>query len=201
MEKPPKKPFEKAIVAKRERILNISNIAYHYLNRKAIKSYYYQYFQKPIVTNIETEVSHQNAGELKGTVPRIIEGKSTMIDASKEKTKMKIPELSEEEMFLIYQREVVLRKQVIIDLEILDIDLTELNQFNEKIIELDKEYGLKIPDDILSVTQTNLKTKATEKMKKRLENVTGWVLVEGNFEIKDSKKYYEIKYLHPISII
>ena len=97
------------------------------------------------------------------------------------------------------QNETIAKEQVILGLELVDVELTEINEFNRKINELDEKYGLKISTELTSPIREDLNAKAADQTLTKLKQAKGWVLIEGDFNISETDTTYECSYEHPVS--
>jgi hypothetical protein len=78
--------------------------------------------------------------------------------------------------------------------------LSDLSAFEELITKLKSNFDLQLDNQQTEKQRALLKKKAAEKTILRLENATGWVLVEGKFKISElSKDFYKCIYEHPVS--
>jgi len=192
--------IQEAINLKRDRLLKIPNVSFHYADRERISNFYNDYFREPTVENIVSEMASEVSADLKGQLPKVLEAKAGGKDLSKWISTIKLPETSLNGMFLRYQRETIKNNQVSIGLDIVDVELSELQDFEELVLKLEREFSLKIDDAVLAERRANLKTKTAERTLKKLENASGWVLVEGSFLISETDKdFYRCSYVHPIS--
>jgi hypothetical protein len=80
-----------------------------------------------------------------------------------------------------------------------DIELTELNTFDELVEDLESSFGFNIDKAMLNSQRAKLREKAAEKTLSKLERATGWVLVEGKFQIEDRVDFYKCTYTHPVN--
>jgi hypothetical protein len=103
-------------------------------------------------------------------------------------------------MFARYQREAIKRGEVVLGLEELDIELNELQQFEVAVNNLQKSFELTLDQGLVEAHMAKLKQKAAETMLGKLENATGWVLMEGLFKIdKVDGEMYRCTYSHPVN--
>ena len=191
---------QEAINAKRERLLKIPNVSFHYADGERIANFYNDYFREPTVENVVSEMASEVSADLKGQLPKILEAKAGGKDLSKWISTIKLPETSLNGMFLRYQRETIKNSQVSIGLDVVDVELSELQDFEELVSELDRDFGLPIDEAMLAERRANLKAKTAERTLKKLESASGWVLVEGSFVISEAgEDFYQCSYVHPIS--
>ena len=140
------------------------------------------------------------SGDIKGQLPKVLEAKAGGKNLRKWISTIKLPDISLGEMFRRYQRETILKDQVLLGLELLDVELTDLNKFNKLVSQLEKDFGLDVNEALLNERRRELRLKAAEKTLHRLETVTGWILLEGKFKIDDfSRDFYKLTYWHPVN--
>lgn len=187
------------IEEKKNRVLNIPNIAFHYANKDQITNFYNDYFKEPTLASLVSEITGEATGEVKGSIPKILESKIGAKDIEKWVSTIKLPDTSLNGMFLRYQRETIKSDQVTIGLEEVDIELSDLAAFDESIDNLRKKFGLVIDPQILNKQKAMLKERAAERTLTKLEQATGWVLIEGRFEIARQDGFYKCTYKHPVT--
>ncbi|MCE7860795.1 MAG: hypothetical protein DYG86_13535 [Chloroflexi bacterium CFX2] len=184
---------------KRKNFLKIPNIAFHYADKKQIESFYNDYFKEPTFASLVTEITGEVDQQIGGGIPKMLESKIGGKDISKWISTIKMPDLSLNGAFLRYQRETIKSGQVTLGLEEVEIELTELQEFDESVNMIVQRYDFKIPQDLLDNKRIILKQKAAEKTIRKLEVATGWVLIEGRFRIEDHKDFYKCVYSHPVN--
>ncbi|MBW8002421.1 MAG: hypothetical protein FVQ80_10435 [Planctomycetes bacterium] len=184
----------------RERLLNIPNISFHYADKDNITNYYNDYFREPTVENFVKEATSEISGDLKGNIPKFLEAKAGGKNLTKWISTIKLPDTSLNGMFLRYQREIINNNQVILGLEIADVELSDMTEFEKLVDILEKDFDFKIDTKALDKGRTKLKGKTAEQTISKLEDASGWVLVEGNFQISVAKEgFYKCTYSHPIN--
>lgn len=185
---------------KKEKFLNIANISFHYADKDRIKAFYEDYFKEPTIKNFIKETVSESEASLKGNIPSIIESKMGGKDLSKWISNIRLPHITENGMFKRYQNETIIKDQVILGLEEDDIELSVLREFESKVNEVEKQYGFIFDQVSLDTHKTKLKEKAAEQTLSNLEKANGWVLVEGNFQIKnENEEFYKVTMVHPVS--
>ena len=195
-----KPQLQEKINQKKEGFLNISTIAFHYANEDDIKAYYNDYFKEPIIEQIISERGRNVGGKIKGGASNIFEAAIEGKDLNNWISTIKIPDISIAEMFRRYQRETIKNNQVTLGLDLVEIDQTDLNEFEKHIADSKSKFNLEIDESQVERQRASLKTKAIEKTMVRLENATGWVLVEGKFKIiNQSDEFYKCIYEHPVN--
>jgi hypothetical protein len=103
-------------------------------------------------------------------------------------------------MFARYQRESINRGEVTLGLEELDIELNEMQQFEAAVDNFQRSFGLSLDRDLVDSHRAILKEKAAKTMLDKLENATGWILIEGRFKIdKVNDEMYLCTYNHPVN--
>jgi hypothetical protein len=145
-------------------------------------------------------MTNELSSEVKGTMPKVLEAKIGGKDLSKWISTIKLPDVSVAEMFRRYQREIIKNNQVTLGLELVEVDLSDLNDFNKLMSEFELKFGLKLEESKIASQTAALRKKAAEKTLVRLENATGSVLIEGKFKILNiSNEFYKCVYEHPVN--
>jgi hypothetical protein len=191
--------LEAIVKEKRAKFVNIPSVAFHYADEDQIKAMYDDYFKEPTVESLVSEVIGTINGEVKASLPQIIESKIGSKDLRKWISTMKLPEPSVSAMFLQFQRETIKSGQVTLGIEEVEIELSEVVAFEEAVEALAKRFGLELGDDVVESQRTHLKEKAAERTLVKLEQATGWVLVEGRFRIEEQDDFYRCSYQHPVT--
>lgn len=191
--------IEKIIGEKEQRFINLPSIAFHYADKEWIKASYDDKFKEPTIASLVSEITGETGGEVKGSLPQIIESRIGSKDISKWISNIKLPETSLNSMFIRYQRETILSKQVTLGLEEVDIELSEINAFDDTINTLTKRFDLLLDEKLLEEQRIKLKVKAAERTLSKLEQITGAVLIEGRFKIDVVDEYYKCTYQHPVN--
>lgn len=193
-------PLADTVDKKKEAFINIPNISFHFANKDEIKSFYNDYFKEPTVEQVVAEIANELSGEVKGALPKILEAKIGGKDIGKWISTIKLPDISNAEMFRRYQRETIKNDQVTLGIELVDVDLSDLTEFDEAVTELNTKFGFEIEKAKIEGQRAALKKKAAEKTLVRLENVTGTVLIEGKFKITTTPdNFYRCIYDHPVN--
>lgn len=103
-------------------------------------------------------------------------------------------------MFIRYQRETIKNKQVALDIELVEAELNQLEEFQKHILQLRDEHGFELPKEKIEEHSIILKEKAAEKTLLKVEKTFGWVIVEGSFKIlEESAEFYKCILRHPVS--
>ena len=192
--------LEEAVDKKKTSFLNIPTITLHYANEDEIVDIYNDFFKEPTIEQFVSEKAREVGGGVKGEASKLFGGSIEGKDISKWIKTIKIPDISVAEKFRRYQRATIENNQVSIGLDLVDVDLTELNNFNELIDELHLEFDMKLDDLQVESNRASLKEKAVDKTLIRLENATGWILLDGKFKIDEiSDSFYKCTYLHPVN--
>lgn len=192
-------PKEKVVDEKKKKFLDIPNIIFHFVNRDFIKDSYNIYFKEVITESVISEITNDTRGEIRGSIPNFIETKIGANDLKKLISNIRFPEISVNEMFLRYQKETIDRGQVILGLEEVDIELTELQAFEDAVKNLRVRFDLQIDESILDKQRLDLKRKAVERTLVNLEQASGLILIEGTFRIEVESNGYKCVYLHPVT--
>jgi hypothetical protein len=189
-----------AVDKKKEGFLNIPNISFHFANKDEIQSFYNDYFKEPTVEQIVAEMATELGGEAKARFPKILETKIGGKDISKWISTIKLPDISVSEMFRRYQRETIKNNQVMLGLELVEIDLSDLNILDKLVAEFNSKFNLILDDPKIDGLRTALRKRASEKTMVRLENASGAVLLEGKFKILSlPEDFYKCVYYHPVN--
>lgn len=191
---------EEAIEEIRERLLSIPNILFHYADKDNITNFYNDYFREPTVENLVKEAASEISGDFKGSIPQFFEAKAGGKNLTKWISTIKLPDTSLNGMFLRYQREIINNNQVTLGLETADVELSDITKFEKLVDKLKKDFDFKIETEALDKGRTRLNRKIAEQTINKLENASGWVLIEGNFLISEAKDdFYKCTYPHPIN--
>jgi hypothetical protein len=195
----PRKTLIEIVEEKKEKFQNTTSISFHYVDEGEVRNFYNDTFREPTVESLVTEIAGEVTGEVKSGLPQLLEAKIGGKDLSKWISTVKLPDTSLPGMFAKYQREAIKRGEVTLGLEELDIELKELQQFEAAVETFDKSFGLKLDQSLIDSQVTALKQKAAETMLGRLENATGWLLIEGKFTIDLADETYRCTYRHPVT--
>jgi hypothetical protein len=189
-----------AIEQKKEKWLNVPNISFHFADKEKIINFYNDYFKEPTVEQVVNELVGEVSGEIKGKIPQVIESKVGGKDISKWISTIKLPDISTAEMFRRWQRETIKNGQIILGLELVDIDLSDLEAFDTLLSQLKSKFDFQLEEPQVNQHRAALKRKAAENTIRRLETATGMILVEGKFKITDlSSDFYKCIYDHPVN--
>jgi hypothetical protein len=191
--------IERIIEDKRQKFLNIPSISFHYADDDQIKNFYNEYFKEPTIENLVSEITGEVSGEIKSSLPQILESHVGSQDISKWISTIKLPDVSLNGMFLRFQRETIKNNQVALGIEEVDIELTELKAFEDAIKDFKNRFNFEIDETNLDTKRAQLKEKAAEKTLHKLEQATGWVLIEGKFKIENNEEFYRCTYHHPVN--
>lgn len=185
---------------KKARLLNLPSISLHYADEERIKNFYNDYFREPTTESLVREAISESSGESSAKLPEILESKIGTKSLSKWIQTVKLPETSVNGMFRRYQRETIKNDQVSLNLDVVNIELSTLNEFDELVERIYSEYKLKINSEKLATKRLELKSKSAETVVKLLENASGTTIIEGKFLIIDySEKYYRCRFIHPVN--
>jgi hypothetical protein len=130
----------------------------------------------------------------------VIEGRIGGKNLEKWIRNIRLPDASLNEKFRRLQRYLIENNQIATGIEIVNVDLSDLAELNGMTEKLDK-LGVKIEEVSLHETRLDLRRKAAENSISRLENVSGWVFVEGKFLISMDKERSSLKCVlrHPVN--
>jgi hypothetical protein len=193
------KRIEDIINEKKQRFLDTPSISFHFADKEQIQNFYNDYFKEPTLESLVSEISGETNGQIKASIPQVVESKIGSKDISKWISTIKLPDTSLAGMFLRYQRETIKSEQVTLGIEEVDIELTELQEFEQSIQDLDQRFAVKLDTTLLDSIKAKLKEKAAEKTLVKLEQATGWVLIEGRFKIARDGDFYQCTYTHPVN--
>jgi len=73
-----------AIDEKKKKYLNLPNISFHYADKERIRNFYNDYFREPTVENIVSEIANEVSGNIKSSLPQVLEAKAGGKDLSKD---------------------------------------------------------------------------------------------------------------------
>jgi hypothetical protein len=196
---PGQRTLAQVVEEKKKKLQDITSISFHFVDKGEVTNFYNDTFKEPTVESLVTEIATQVGAEAKAGLPQLLETKLGGKDLSKWISTVKLPDTSLPGMFVRYQREAIKRGEVLLGLEELDIELNELQQFQTAVSNLQGSFGLTLDQSLVESHTTKLKEKAAETMVGKLENATGWVLIEGKFRIDKTDGMYSCVYNHPVS--
>jgi hypothetical protein len=183
---------------KTQRFLETPSVAFHFADIEQIQTFYNDFFREPTIESLVSEITQELNADVKGTIPQVLEAKLGGKDVGKWISNIKLPDTTLSGMFVRYQRETIKKGQVTIGLEEVDIELNDLQEFDDAVGELAKKFSLLLAPELVDNTRASLKQKAAERTLVRLENATGWLLVEGRFRITRQDEFYRCTYTHPV---
>lgn len=190
---------EEIVEDKKNKFQNIPSISFHYANKDQIAGFYNDYFREPTIASLVSEISGEISGEVKGSLPQILESKIGSKDLTKWISTVKLPDTSLNGMFLRYQRETIKSGQVALGLEEVEIELTDLQAFDEALSDLQRRFDFHLEGQLIEKQRSYLKEKAAERTLIKLEQATGWILIEGRFKIEVEGEFYKCSYSHPVN--
>ena len=177
---------KEAIDKIRERLVNIPNISFHYANKDNITNFYNDYFREPTVESLVKEAVSEISGDIKGNIPQFFETKAGGKNLTKWISSIKLADAS--------------NNQVTLGLEIADVELSNINGFEKLVSKLEGDFDFKIEATALAKGKAKLREKTAERTISKLEDTSGWVLVQGNFQISEAtEEFYKCTYMHPIN--
>jgi len=190
---------QKAIIDKKKKIfLNIPFIDIHYANADKIREIYYGFINELIRKKVVTETTNKKSGEAKAGYGGI-GGKLSGDSSNKTVSEYEAPGISLDDMFLSVQTKTITQNQVRLGIEEVNIELTELQAFEQDIENLKKRYNFNIADGQVNEKNSELREKAAQRTLDNLEKVAGKVLVKGNFKIEADGDSYKYVYTHPVN--
>jgi hypothetical protein len=193
------KKLEDIIGGKKNRFLNLPGIAFHFADASQITNFYNDYFKEPTVAGMVAEITGEVDAEVKGSIPQLLEARIGSKDIGKWISTIRLPDTSLSGMFLRYQRENIKSGAVTLGIEEVEIEFNELQAFDEVIGQLTTRFGLTLDAALLNKQRALLKERAAERTLAKLEQATGWVLVEGRFRIDLDADFYRCSYIHPVN--
>jgi len=192
--------FERIKQEKIKKFLNIPNISFHFADKDRIRNFYNDYFSEPTFESLVSEIISEASGEVKGSIPQIIESKIGNKDLSKWISTIKLPDITLNGMFKRYQRETIRNNEVALGIEEVEIELSEVQTFNDSIAELKSRFGFNISESVLDPHRSQLREKAANETLLKLEQATGSVLIEGRFKLEEEdENFYRCTYNHPVN--
>lgn len=182
-------------------ILNHPPNTLYYVDKLEVENLYSLYFDDSTVTGITSETFGETSNEITAAIPNVGGAMVGGKDSSKITQNIKPAEMSITKKFYRIQRAVILKQQIIVGLELVDVDLSSLKKMENDISNLQKEYGLN-----LSSSQIEISEKRTELMRdgakgtiKRLEDAKGLVLLDSKFLVTEENGKYVFVYTHPVN--
>jgi hypothetical protein len=193
-----KSKTEQLIDEKKRHFLN-PGISFHYADHTQINIFFDITFKEAIIESLISERTGEISGEIKGSIAKVIEGSIIGKDTNKLVSNIKLPDMSSNEMFYRYQKETIDKSQVVLGIEEVEVEEAELNEFEENIEKLKKQFNFTVDIVILEEQRKKLKAKAAEKTLVKLENINTWVLIEGKFKIERAGGSFRCIYRHPVN--
>ena len=182
----------------KDNFLSTSNITFYFANKEQIKNLYKTYFHEAVLNSLISETSGDKKGEIKGKTG-LIEATIGSSKASKLTSVYKSDEITLEGMFIRYQREMLRTDQVKLIPEEINYSKKELNAFDNAIQNIQQNYKLSLNQEEIEDRRNNLRIKSVQNVLTSLENLSGWVLIEGRFTIGLEDQNYKCTYTHPIN--
>lgn len=181
--------------------LQVSIPALYYGNTEEIENIYSTYFGEDIVTAITSEVSEETGGEINAFFSKVFGVKQAGRDITKIIKNYKPKEETTLSKFLLYQRTVILRKQINIGLEFVRVDFSEYNAFQESMSWFINTYQINLEKSSEELNQkTNeLYDKGVEETLIQLEKAKDIILMEEKFFITEDHENYICNFVHPVS--
>jgi hypothetical protein len=182
----------------RDNFINISNISFYFYNKEQIENLYKTYFQGATLDSLISETSGDQKGEIKGKT-NFIEATIGRSNARKLTSTYKFDEMTIEGMFIQYQREMIRTNQVQLIPDEINYNRKELNDFDNAIQNIQQNYNLSLNQEEIEDRRNQLRIKSVQNVLTSLENLSGWVLIEGKFTIELEDQNYKCTYVHPIN--
>ncbi len=197
--RPEQEELAAALKDKKGKLLKLPNVSFHYIDEERVRDFYSDYFREPTVESMVRELVTETSGEIKGTLPQILESKVGGSNLNKWISTIKLPETSLNGMFLKYQQETLKNNQVILDLELLDVELSDVDNFQKLIEKLKEELEFDIKKDAVEKHINRLKERAADRTMSKLESARGWAIIMGSFNITQEDEFYCYRYEHPVN--
>lgn len=197
--RPEQEELAAALKDKKEQILNLPNVSFHYVDEARVRNFYTDYFREPTVESMVRELVSEVSGDLKASLPKVLESRFGGTNLNKWISTVKLPETSLNGMFQKYLKETIRNNQVTLDLELLDVELSDVDKFQELAEELEKELEFSLDKESVEVHINHLKERAAERTLKKLESACGWAVVRGSFIISQEQEFYQYSYNHPVN--
>lgn len=195
--RPEQEELAAALKNKREQLLNLPNVSFHYIDEDRVRNFYADYFKEPTVESMVRELVSEATGSIKASLPQVLESSFGGTNLSKWISTIKLPETSLNGMFLKYLKETVRNKQVALDLELLDVELSDVDKFQGLVAKLEKELEFVVNKKSVGTHINHLKERAAERTLKKLESAQGWAVIRGSFLVSQHEDFYYYSYLHP----
>ena len=183
------------------KFLSIPITALYYVNVEEIGTIYSTYFGEDIVTSITSETSEESGGEISAVFSKIFGVKQAGKDSTKIIKNFKPKEETILAKFLRYQRAVILRKQITLDLDNAPMDYRLINEFDDTVAWLVHNQGVDLTKstDELNSKRAELLQVATTQTIERLETAKDLILLEGKFLVTQNDNNYICTYFHPVN--
>lgn len=183
-------PVDDEIQKKRDRLLGLTAVSFHYLDKNTAKESYRQELdlqgdrQSPDRTQIIQVMENNQKVEVKPPMIEGLLGSQKKIEIHEEFSS--VP-LTEEAMFLEYQRNLVRRQQVTIDLEFENRKPERLTNFDNVIRFLRQNFPTALAaDDEIGNIRKAIAKEATAKRMHRFHD-GGRLIIEATFAIERPK--------------
>ena len=182
-------------------IVDKPEIIFHFVDRNKIETSYNDYFREPVHESFSKEIANNNSRELLFGISKGPEGKVGKQVISTRTDNMRMPPLSLEAKFRRYLKAIILDNLVHLNLELVEVDSSDLQSFNEKISEFKSLFDLSL-DNIDEIEEKHkvLRETAVQKTIDRLEQSEGAnILISGQFSVTERNGIYRFTYVHPIN--
>lgn len=197
--RPEQEELAAALKDKKKQLLNLPNVSFHYVDEARVRNFYTDYFREPTVESMVRELVSEVSGGIKASLPQVLESRFGGTNLSKWISKIKLPETSLNGMFLKYLKETVRNNQVSLDLELLDVELSDIDKFQELAEKLERELEFVLEKESVSRHINRLKERAAERTLKKLESARGWAIIRGSFLISQHEDFYYYSNHHPVN--
>lgn len=194
---------------KRERILNLGSIVFHFLNFSDIKQDYSRRFSgfesdyETIITEFKAEVSNHISGGVSASLNDIIEGFFKSDKNEKITSLIGVKEREQELKFIEYQKARIDADDILLNLELKTEKSKELLHFEKTIEVVKSKYLLSLNSLEIENKRKLLGASIVNEIIKGLSNrADKHVIVNANFIIQNSDEledYYLLSFLHPLS--
>jgi len=201
---------EDSLTKKRNRLLNIKGINFHFLDFTAIRHHYEkeQFESKGfkldydiIVKKLRTEISNQNSSGLSIQLPKLIEGFFKDENNAKYISEFEFKLMNHEDMFIEYQSKRINNNSIVLNLEMKEVESKELKEFDSTVSTLTNKYGFGIVSEEIQRRRRKIENAIVDEIVNDLtEREDQHIIVFANFTIESlNENYFKLSYNHPLN--
>jgi hypothetical protein len=192
---------EKDIVEKKRIDLLKKTIpSFEYINEISVNQCYDAHFLEPKIKEWVVRIIKENQTEISTQLPDIISGSISNETLQELVYSVRIKDQSTEAKFNQYLKHILGKQSVLMNLEYLDINSTELAQFEEAISSINSKFKINLNTSDIQSFKKTLEQRAADEILDRLKRADGEVIIKGDFLVKGlPNDEYELIYRHPIS--